>query len=61
MTVSKLPGGEALLPLIDCFNDVLLAIGAGVSQLTDTIKAGLRVKDLFSFFLSDSFRAGYER
>ena len=59
--VAKLPGGEALLPLVDCFNDVVLVIGVGLSQLTNIIKAGLRVKDLFSFFLSDSFRAGYER
>jgi len=59
--VTKLPGGEALLSLTDCFNDILLLIGVGLSQLTYVIKAGLRVKDLFSFFLSDSFRAGYER
>ena len=61
VSVSKQPGGEALFPLIDCFTDVLLAIGVALSQLTDIIKAGLRVKDLFSFFFSDSFRAGYDR
>ena len=49
------------MPLADCFADILLGIGVGVSQLTETIKAGLRVKDLFSYFLSDSFRAGYDR
>ncbi|XP_065051875.1 alsin-like [Rhopilema esculentum] len=61
VSVSKQPGGEALFPLIDCFTDVLLAIGVALSQLTDIIKAGLGVKDLFSFFFSDSFRAGYDR
>ncbi len=61
ISVVKLPGGEALLPLLDCFNDVLQSIKIGLWQLTETITRGLAVTELFSFFLSDSFRAVYDR
>eukprot|EP00794_Sanderia_malayensis_P017360 gene17360-19095_t len=60
-SVLKLPGGEALLPLLDCFNDIIHSIRIGLWQLTDTVKKGLSITDLFSFFFSDSFRAVYDR
>ena len=59
--VTNLPGGEALFPLMDSFRDLLNSVAVGLSQMTDIIRLGLRVKNLFSFFFSDSFRAVYDR
>jgi len=56
-----LTGGEVLLSLSDCFSELLRLIGIGLSQLTYVIKNDLEVKDLLSFFLSDSVLACYER
>jgi len=58
---TRLPGGEVLLSLSDCFSELLRLIGIGLSQLTYFIKNDLEVKDLLSFFLSDSVLACYDR
>ena len=54
-------GGEALIPLVDSFVDLLNSISNELAHLSEVIRFSLSTQDLFSYLFSDSFRGIYER
>lgn len=61
LSITKLPGGEAMIPLIDSFVDLLNGINTELAHLTEVVRHSLRSQELFSYLFSDSFRGVYDR
>jgi len=61
LTITKSPGGDALLPLVDSFTDLVQNVATALHQLSQAIIFSSSFKQLFSHVFSDSLRAVYDR